>query len=252
MKNKYLLPIVFLLSAFSAAGCSSASKDKIVIRVLNAADYIYEASEEGYYCEEEEKYVSESEVKYNEEEDTYYDSKGHEVYYDSDMMEQFVQYMNEKYKNEGLEFDYIYDTFDTPETCYNELMTGKSNYDVINVSDYMVQKMMTHNLIQPIFKVRDDVEEARDNINSYISNFLWGEEDSIFNNIYAKKADYKDGEDPYDPNKCLADYSVPYMWGTIGIMYNYKFYVHASGRTKFWSAAWTTVPREAASSSGKV
>ena len=222
MKNKRLLPIVFLLSAFSAGGCASQNKEKIVIRVLNAADYIYEAEEEGYYCEECAEYIPSDKVK--EEDGLYYDEEGHEVYYDSDMMKQFVSYMDEKYADEGLEFDYIYDTFDTPETCYNELMTGKSNYDVINVSDYMVQKMMSHNLIQPIFKVKEDTEEQYENINSYISNYLWGEDTSIFNNIYAKKLDYKDDEDPYDYDKCLADYSVPYMWGTVGIMYNYSFY----------------------------
>jgi len=224
MKNYKFLPFVFLLTAFSAAGCSSSSKDKIVIRVLNAADYIYEASEEGWYVEAKDKYVDFESLTYDEENEIYVDSEGNEAYYDSDMMKQFVKYMDEKYKDEGLEFDYIYDTFDTPETCYNELMTGKSNYDVINVSDYMIQKMMTNNLIQPIFKVREDTSESYENISSYLSKYLWGEEDSIFNNIYAKKASYTDEEDPYDYEKLLADYSVPYMWGTVGVMYNYSFY----------------------------
>lgn len=222
MKNKKLLPLVLLLASFSCAGCSN-NEQRIVIRVLNAADYIYEADEEGYYCEEEGKYIPLEEVSGSDEEG-FVDSEGHEVYYDSDMMKQFVSYMDEKYADEGLKFDYIYDTFDTPETCYNELMTGKSNYDVINVSDYMVQKMMSHDLIQPIFKVKDDTYETKEAIASYISPFLWGESDSIFNNIYAKKLDYEDGKDPYDYSKKLADYSVPYMWGTIGIMYNYDFY----------------------------
>ena len=229
MKNKYLLSVVFLLSAFSAGGCSSSSKDKIVIRVLNAADYIYEADEEGYYCEECGEYVTD--VKGDEEHGYTHGKDEHEVYYDSDMMAQFVDYMNEKYKSQGLEFDYIYDTFDTPETCYNELMTGKSNYDVINVSDYMVQKMISHDLLLRIFpdekhksEIGKQADEAKENIGSYLSKYLWGDEDSIFNNIYAKKLNYKDDENPYDSNKRLADFSVPYMWGTIGIMYNYNFY----------------------------
>lgn len=242
MKNKFLLPAVFLLATFSASGCSKA-KDKIIIRVLNSADYIYEADEEGWYVEATDKYVPFESLTYSEEDETYYDENGNEAYYDSDMMAQFVKFMDEKYADQGLKFDYIYDTFDTPETCYNELMTGKSNYDVINVSDYMVQKMMTHDLIQPLFEVKDNrieeksreriIEEDRENIGSYVSKFLWedennleeGEEsDAIFNNIHAKLKDYADDADPYDYNKCLADYSVPYMWGTVGIMYNYSFY----------------------------
>ena len=221
MKNFKFLPFVFLLTAFSASGCSS-NEERIIIRVLNSADYIYEAEEEGYFCEECNEYIPED--KLTEEDGFYFDEEGHEVYYDSDMMSQFVEYMNDKYKDEGLKFDYIYDTFDTPETCYNELMTGKSNYDVINVSDYMVQKMMSHDLIQPIFKVREDTSEAYDNISGNLSRFLYGEEDSIFNNIYAKKLAYEDDEDPYDYEKCLADYSIPYMWGTVGVMYNYSFF----------------------------
>ena len=247
MKNKRLLPLIFLLSAFSAGGCSS-NEERIVIRVLNSADYIYEAEEEGFYCEEEGRYVSKEEVSGNDEEG-YFDNEGHEVYYDSDMMAQFVDYMNEKYADEGKKFDYIYDTFDTPETCYNELMTGKSNYDVINVSDYMVQKMMSHNLIQPIFKVKEDTSEAKENISSYMSKYLWGEEDSIFNNIYAKKLDYKDDEDPYDYNKCLADYSVPYMWGTVGIMYNYSFYEGEKGEIDEAFSSWEVLYNDFAKNS---
>lgn len=224
MRNYKLLPFVALLAAFSAAGCASKDQNRIVIRVLNSADYIYEAEEEGWFVEETNEYVPFESLTYDEENEVYVDSEGNEAYYDSDMMAQFVRYMDDKYKDEGLKFDYIYDTFDTPETCYNELMTGKSNYDVINVSDYMVQKMMSHNLIQPIFKVKENTEEIKDNISSYISNYLWGEEDSIFNNIYAKKLEYGDNDDPYDYDKLLADYSVPYMWGTVGLMYNYSFY----------------------------
>ncbi len=245
MKNSKFLPFIFLLSAFSASGCASKENNRIVIRVLNAADYIYEADEEGFFCEECNKYLPIEEVSGNEEEG-YVDSLGHEVYYDSDMMQQFVTYMNEKYKDEGLEFDYIYDTFDTPETCYNELMTGKSNYDVINVSDYMVQKMMTHDLIQPIFKVKEDTEEQKDNISSYLSKYLWGEDYSIFNNIYAKKANYADDEDPYDYNKCLADYSIPYMWGTVGIMYNYSFYEGSHEDIDKMFSSWEVLYGEAA------
>ena len=66
MKNKRLLPLIFLLSAFSAGGCSS-NEERIIIRVLNSADYIYEAEEEGFYCEEEGRYVSKDEVSGNDD-----------------------------------------------------------------------------------------------------------------------------------------------------------------------------------------
>lgn len=230
-KNKFALFGALLLGAISCAGCSSSSKDKIIIRVLNSADYIYEADEEGVYCEECGEYLSEDKYTSSIDEETgevTYTCKEHEdaeVYYDCDMMEQFVRYMDDLYKDEGLQFEYVYDTFDTPETCYNEMMTGKSNYDIVNVSDYMIQKMMTNDLLHPLFE-KDNEHDAdiKQSLRDNLSDYLWGEEESIYNKIYCKKTDYKDGEDPYDYDKgVLADYAVPYMWGTVGVMYNPAF-----------------------------
>ncbi len=233
--KRFSLFSALLLGALSCAGCSTNNdKEKIIIRVLNSADYIYEADEEGYYCEECGKYLSKDEyhVEVDEEtgEETYICNEcgNTEVYYDCDMMEQFVRYMDDLYEDEGLKFDYVYDTFDTPETCYNEMMTGKSNYDIVNVSDYMIQKMITNDLLHPLFE-KDNEHDAniKENLRSNLSDYLWGEENSIYNKIYPKKLDYKDGDNPYDYDKgVLADYAVPYMWGTVGVMYNpaYKGY----------------------------
>lgn len=222
MRKQLNISFALLLSLFSLSGCSSNDEKRVVIRVLNAADYIYEAKQEGYYYLDEDEakvYISENKVTGDEENGYYYNDgeEIHEVNYDSDMMQQFVEYMDEKYADKGIKFDYVYDTFDTPETCYNELKTGKSKYDVINVSDYMIQKMITNKLIQPLFN--ENNQEQKETIRSYMSPYLWGEEDSVFNKINPKKVN---GEK--DNEKILADYAVPYMWGTIGIMYNYGYY----------------------------
>ena len=233
LKNKLAFFGALLLGAASCAGCSSSSKDKIIIRVLNSADYIYEASEEGVFCSACNEYLDEDEytTEVNEDGEVSYICKKHaddpeaEVYYDCDMMEQFVRYMDKQYEEEGLKFDYVYDTFDTPETCYNEMMTGKSNYDIINVSDYMIQKMITNDLLQPLFDESQHDQDIKQNLKDNLSDYLWGEETSIYNNIYPKKLDYKDDDkDPYERTKgTLADYAVPYMWGTVGVMYNPAF-----------------------------
>ena len=224
-KNKFALFGALLLGAVSCAGCSSSKQEKIIIRVLNSADYIYEAEQEGYKCEECDEYLSED--GYYEDEGTLYCKEcDSEIVYDCDMMEQFVRYLeNDKYADEGLKFDYVYDTFDTPETCYNEMMTGKSNYDIINVSDYMIQKMITNDLLQPLFIDGDEHDaKCNEHIHDYLSDYLWGEETSIYNNIHPKKLDYEGADGMYDESKVLADYAVPYMWGTVGVMYNPKFY----------------------------
>ncbi len=95
---------------------------------------------------------------------------------------------------------------------YNELMTGKSSYDVIVTSDYMVQKLISNDLIQPLPSNGEEIESIRSNISSY----LW----DIFKGIHPK--DKNTNERIMDKN--IYDYSVPYMWGTIGVLYNPSFY----------------------------
>lgn len=81
-------------------------------------------------------------------------------------------------------------TFDDMQFMYQEATSGKIDYDVILVSDDMADKMIREGLLQKINK---------DNI-SNIMNMNEG-----------------DMGKPYDPNN---DYTVPYMNGTIGIIYN--------------------------------
>lgn len=179
MKNKLLLMPVFLLAVLSASGCSSNDEAEYVLRVLNSADYIYEAETE---------------------ED------------DPDMMDQFVTYMEEE---KGIKVSYVYDTFDTNETCYNELMTGKSSYDIVCVSDYMVQKMISSNLVQPLYEESIEEDERLEEIYGNVSEFLWDK----FENIHPK-----DKVTNEYMSVSIDQYSVPYMWGTVGVMYNPSFY----------------------------
>lgn len=86
----------------------------------------------------------------------------------------------------------IYNTYDTNETMYSKLKDGSSNYDIAVPSDYMIERMIKQNLVEKI-----DFKE--------IPNYKYiGSE---FKHL------------PFDPKD---EYSVPYMWGTIGIVYNTK------------------------------
>lgn len=183
IKITYLLPIL-ATSIFCLTSCGGASDNVKVLRVLNSADYIYEA-----------------ETKDDE----------------PDMMDQFVTYMKEE---KGVTIKYTYDTFDTNETCFNELMTGKSHYDVINVSDYMVQRLISENLIQPLYKESYEEDERVANIRNNISDFLWEKFDNIHPKDYTNNNAYLD---------CvISQYSVPYMWGTVGVLFNPAFYKNLS------------------------
>jgi len=86
--------------------------------------------------------------------------------------------------------DVIYETFATNEEMYVKIKAGTANYDVAIPSDYMIQKMINEGLLHKI------------NLDN-VPNFALIED--RFKNL------------PYDPNN---EYSVPYMWGTVGIIYN--------------------------------
>ncbi len=83
-----------------------------------------------------------------------------------------------------------YTNYATNEELYAKLKGGGASYDVVIPSDYMISKMIKEKLIQPL---------DMDNIPNY---------KYIMDN-YRNLA--------YDPENA---YSVPYTWGTVGIIYN--------------------------------
>ena len=168
------------------AGCDDGSEVR-VLRVLNCEDYIYEY-EKG----------DEEEMEPPEEEN----------WYKMDVMDQFVEHM----AKQGVKIKYVYDTFDTNETMFNELQTGKTTYDVIVPSDYMIQKLISNNMLH---KISDKNKEAVwENISPYLVD-KFNEIEAEYNNV----------------STSISEYSVPYMWGTVGMMYNPSYYVEASKGT---------------------
>ncbi|MGL4796614.1 MAG: ABC transporter substrate-binding protein [Paraclostridium sp.] len=86
--------------------------------------------------------------------------------------------------------DVQYETYDTNEMMYQKVKSGSTNYDLVFPSDYMVEKMKSEDLLQKI----------------------------DFKNIPNMKYIDKGFLNPvYDETN---EYSVPYMWGTFGILYN--------------------------------
>lgn len=83
-----------------------------------------------------------------------------------------------------------YTTFATNEELYAKLKGGGVSYDVIIPSDYMISKMIKEGMVQKI---------NMDNIPNY---------------KYIME-DFRELE--YDPQN---EYSVPYTWGTVGIIYD--------------------------------
>ena len=99
-----------------------------------------------------------------------------------------------------------YSTYDSNEVLYTKLKNGGISVDVIIPSDYMIARMIQEGML---------LELNYDNI----PNFSYV--DDTFRNPN------------YDPEN---KYSVPYTWGTVGILYNTK-YVDAADVTG-WELLW--------------
>ena len=86
-----------------------------------------------------------------------------------------------------------YTTYDSNETMYSKLKTGGISVDVIIPSDYMIARLIDEDMLLPL------------------------DFDNIPNYQYIDEA-YKNTA--YDPDNV---YSIPYTWGTVGIIYNTKY-----------------------------
>ncbi len=101
----------------------------------------------------------------------------------------------------------IYDEFETNETMYPKVEAGATVYDVICPSDYMIAKMIENDLLQKI-------------------NF-----DHI-PNVKNIGQQYFDNSREFDPENA---YSIPYCWGTVGILYNKTM---VNGPIDSWDVLW--------------
>ena len=87
----------------------------------------------------------------------------------------------------------VYDEYETNEIMYPKVESGAASYDVVCPSDYMISKMIANNMLAEINF--DNIPNAKANID----------------------AQYFEQSRGFDPEN---KYSVPYCWGTVGILYN--------------------------------
>lgn len=87
----------------------------------------------------------------------------------------------------------IYDEFETNETMYPKIEAGAAEYDVVCPSDYMIHKMIENDLLMELDFTH--IPNAKANIGSQ----------------YWEQSQAFDAENKY---------SIPYCWGTVGILYN--------------------------------
>ena len=120
-------------------------------------------------------------------------------YIDEDLIGEFEQWYEEQ---TGEPVHIIYQTFDINETMLSKIELGHEDYDVVCPSDYIIERMLKNDLLLPLEMDFGQTPDYLDNVAPFIKE--------KFNEIEGH-------------GKNANDYSVAYMWGTVGLIYNPKY-----------------------------
>lgn len=120
-------------------------------------------------------------------------------YIDEALLGEFEQWYEEQ---TGEPVKVIYQTFDINETMLSKIELGHEDYDLVCPSDYIIERMLSSDLLLPMDKNFGNTPDYTVNVAPFIT--------SCFDRIEGH-------------GKNANDYSVAYMWGTTGIIYNPKY-----------------------------
>ncbi len=111
-----------------------------------------------------------------------------------DVIAAFEEYYEEL---TGRKIKVHYTTYPSNEDMYAKISSGTSKYDVVIPSDYMIERMISEDLLLPV-----NIEEVCE---QYGAECYYGYIGEDFRGLY------------YDPTDT---YSVPYTYGRVGVIYN--------------------------------
>lgn len=118
-------------------------------------------------------------------------------YIDPDLLDAFAEESG---------YQIVYETFDSNEAMYTKVQQGGTSYDIAIPSEYMIERLIEEELILELdYSKIDGVEHL-------IPEFL---------------------DLPFDPGN---RYSIPYFWGTLGIIYNSSMIAEDS--ISSWNDLW--------------
>ena len=133
-------------------------------------------------------------------------------YIDEDLLSEFEEWYKEQ---TGEEVTVVYQLFDINEIMLAKIERGKEDFDVACPSEYIIERMLKNDLLLPLNKDFGSTPNYLGNVSPYIHD--------VFDKI--------DGN-----GKNANDYSVGYMWGTTGFLYNKKYVTEEE--VDSWSALW--------------
>ena len=126
-------------------------------------------------------------------------------YIDEELLDEFEVWYEEQ---TGEKIEIVYQTFDINEVMLAKIEKGEADFDVVCPSEYIIERMMRNDLLLPIVDdefIADLDATGTENYLACVSPYIRGQFDHIITP---------------EPGMNANDYSVGYMWGTTGILYN--------------------------------
>lgn len=108
------------------------------------------------------------------------------------------------YQQTGEKVEILYQTFDINESMLTEIEKGHEDYDVICPSEYIIERMLRQGLLLPINKDFGNTPDYTKNVAPFAVE--------KFQEMAPAGSDIN-----------VSDYTVGYMWGTTGVLYNTKY-----------------------------
>ena len=120
-------------------------------------------------------------------------------YIDEELITEFEKWYEEQ---TGEPVKVVYQLFDINEIMLSKIELGHEDFDVVCPSEYIIERMLRNDLLLPIDRDFGSTPDYTVNVAPYMRE--------VFNRIEGS-------------GKNANDYSVGYMWGTVGILYNPKY-----------------------------
>ncbi len=174
--KRFLFLFICLSFMFVSVIAVSADEGSLVLRIYNWEDYISDGK----------------------------DDEGNDTDEIANVVDEFEEYYLNKF-NQKVTVEYV--TYGTNEIMLSNLETGKSQYDLVCPSDYVIQKMIKRDMLEKVNKPIENYEKyASPYIKDLFASHGWNE------------------------------YGVCYMWGTMGFLYDPEFVDEEDVLT--WEVMW--------------
>ena len=152
-----------------------------------------------------------------------------EDYIDDGLLDEFSEYYRSV---TGNTIDITYSTFDTNETMLTQVTKGETAVDVICPSEYAIEKLMTAGLVVNQKELMAELRAEYPDIELF--NNIPNIEQAVLDKIEKTFGEMQIGDGVYN----MLDYMVPYMWGTLGLLYNTRVVSEEELEEYGWGLLW--------------